>query len=174
MARYNQGFQAQTAVARREMWENGQIWCLVVLAIFVGIVLFSAAGCATTHVAVKGELVEIRSQETLRGLVRVAQMNADCDEQEAFMKRVLSDAFVAQGLSAPDAIEVKPLSGSSLCGMAQGVADPIGTPELGARDLAVAEATLYWSAIGYADLRKAQAVLSAMRPVSAAVSKTAQ
>lgn len=166
-SKYEQGWrQARVQLKSGRRWRLVKTVAAIVLAIvFAGAMVVGLAGCATQPIAVKAPVVQVADHQTISGLVRVAQMGADCSSEQEALKRVLADVFVGQGLPRPSIVDVRPLAGSSYCGFAQGMADPIGTPELGARNTAVAEVTAYWSAIGYTDLRKAQAVLTAMRPL---------
>lgn len=142
--------------------------CLMALAhivFFTSLAIFGM-GCALLQTPVAGKVAtQVREHHTLRGVVKVAQMGLDCEKQEDLLKRVISDMFVEQGLPSPDKIELRPLSGSSLCGIAQGMADPIGTPELGARDMAKAEVLLYWSGITESELKDAAKLLASLSPL---------
>lgn len=162
-------------IQRREelkdrLWRAAE---LAAFAAFIALFLFAMMGCAG-RLAVEKPLYQVRMHETIRGLVQVANMGADCEEQDAFMKRIISDALVTAGAPSPDKLDIRPLSGSSLCGPAQGVADPIGTPDYGAWGRARAEVAAYWSGITYAELQRAHTILMAMRPIPAAAAKVAK
>lgn len=132
------------------------LFCIIVLA-FV-----SLLGCASVQTPAA---IEAKMPAAVSTTVRVAQMGLDCVKQDNLLKRILRDTLVAQRSPAPDKIELRPLSGSSLCGIAQGMANEFGTPELGGRNLAIAEVSVYWGAITYSELQRAHAVLAAMRPI---------
>lgn len=171
MGKYAKGWaELRAAARRRTRWQK--IVAAIVITAYaaaVGYLLFLLAACATSApLAEKQPLVELSQPATLVSVVQVAQMGFDCTEQSSLLKRVLRDSFVTQGLPAPRIVDVRPLSGSSLCGLSQGEGDELGTPEPGARNLARATVSLYWSDITYSNLRKAQAVLAAMRPLAAA------
>jgi len=98
-------------------------------------------------------------------VVKVSQMGMSCLNQDKLLKRIISDMFVGQGLPAPDKIDLRPLPGSALCGLAQGMGDELGTPELGARNAAKAEVTLYWSAILGSEVKNAAKLLASLSPL---------
>lgn len=180
MGNYDQGSEEMLSrmepSCRHDELYDKVVWRVaefVAFAAFIAMFLLALMGCAG-RLAVESPLVGVRTQETIHGMVQVAQMNADCDEQEAFLKRVISDAMVQQGAPSPDKLDIRPLSGSSLCGWVQGTAQEVIMLELGARNRAQAEVMAYWSGITHSELQKAHAVLTAMRPIPAAVPKTAQ
>lgn len=148
----------------KKVAKQAGVLCVALLTVIVGMAL-ALAGCATTPI--KGSSAQVGDHQTISGLVRVAQMNVECDGQETLLKSVISDAMVSAGAPMPDKITIRALSGSSLCGVAQGMGDELGTPDLGARYLVVAEVVLYWSNIDHDELQKAYAVLTAMRPIPA-------
>lgn len=179
MSKYDQGWKR----ARRNLCEANRLreevkadtklgLGLLALGTIVYIVLLAifGTGCATTA-PLATKTASVGGHQTIHGLVRVGQMGVECEEQDALLKRVISDAIVSAGAPAPDKLGIRPLAGSSLCGVEQGVADPIGTPELGARYLAVAEVTAYWSSIGYAELQQAHAALRSLAPVASPANK---
>lgn len=180
MSRYTQGWQqVRDAMKRKEWWREYRRQSktrslkrlivkalgLTLLAFITGAMLFGLMGCATSVIVEKGPLVEIADKATLRGLVQVAQMGNDCTEQETLMKRAISDMFVGADVPAPDKIEIRALAGSSLCGLEQGMADPVGIPDPGARNVAKAEVALYWSLLYESQLRRANRVLTLMAPL---------
>lgn len=186
---YNQGWRKareQLKTRQRSLWSRLVKWfkgtrtkaevkkdlgtglCLLALAhitLFTLLAIFGT-GCASLQMPSAGQATaQARDHYTLKGVVKVAQMGLDCEKQEELLKRILSDVFVEQGLPAPDKIELQPLSGSSLCGIAQGMGDELGTPELGARNTAKAEVMLYWSAIFESELNLAAKLLASLSPL---------
>lgn len=144
--------------------------CLIALSLVILMTLLAlfGTGCASLPEAQTGpapKQLEAADQATLRGLVQVAQMGRDCTKQDRLLKRIISDMFVSADVPAPDQIEVRPLSGSSLCGISQGEADELGTPIPGARNIARAEVKLYWSLLYESQLRRAQRALALMAPL---------
>ncbi len=175
MTKYEQGRRQQQMVAvERQKMMVGVILCVVALIGIVIMTIFGFAGCASSRIALADPLAEVGSHETLRGLVQIAQMGEDCTEQSKALKRILRDTFVAQGIPAPSIVEVRTLSGSSFCGFSQGTASEVGMLDLGARNTARAEVSLYWSDIKYSELQKAHSILMAMRPIPAAAPKVAR
>lgn len=129
---------------------------MILLAVFIG-------GCATT-MAQQPE--QIRTQETLRGLVRIGQMGMDCAESESALlqKELVKSYFVSQGLPGPSIVKLMPLAGSSFCGFAQGTASEATMLALGSRNIVVAEAEVFWEGITEKELLRAHTLLASMRP----------
>ncbi|MBU4421676.1 hypothetical protein KKB41_01790 [Patescibacteria group bacterium] len=94
--------------------------------------------------------------------IRVAQMGLDCKSQARVMREATEEILASESLPKPR-IRLEALSGSSLCGYVQGMAELIANPQLGARGSAKAHLTVYWSSITYPELRRAQTVLERMR-----------
>jgi len=130
---------------------------VVMLAIF-------ASGCATTS-AQQSAIEQIRTQETLHGLVKVSQMGNDCTDQMQYLRDIIKEVYFRSGLPEPAIVKLTPLSGSSICGVAQGMANLVAMPEFGGRNTAVAEVELYWSSITERELLYASAILASMRPL---------
>jgi hypothetical protein len=126
------------------------------------VMLVNLCACAGT-LAEKGPLVEIGQPITTSALVQIGQMGLDCNSQETSIILIVRDMIKQKGAPQPKHIEIKMLAGSSLCGLAQGAANELGTPELGARNLARAEITLYWSNITESELELAKQALDLMR-----------
>jgi hypothetical protein len=133
---------------------------------FISLVTLLAlcGGCATIPTATtSGSPAELGQPITISGLVQVGQMGMECTSQDRALKRILRDVLTSQGAPAPQKIAVKALPGASLCGLAQGMSNELGTPELGARYMARAEVSLYWSDITERDLRMAQKAFALLR-----------
>jgi len=164
---YEQGWQKVRRQLQQQMaWERqakrvGAILCALALAGIVGMVMFSLAGCATTAISAKPVATsEIRMPAAISGLIQVGQMGLDCENEVVALKSILQGTFKENGSVPPSLVKIRVLSGSSLCGVGQGIADPFGTPELGAWHTARAEVSLYWSGLTESEFARVQEVFS--------------
>lgn len=122
-------------------------------------------GCATTETARRADEPIHTQEATLRGLVRIGQMGGDCSDQESFFRKSLKDIFWNNGLPEPAIVKLALLSGSSVCGFAQGTASEITMFSLGARNIAVAEVELFWPAITGEGFLRANTLFLSLRPL---------
>lgn len=144
MTCYNQGRADQKRLAGDKLFRRA-MFIGVAIVVVAGMAVIALSGCATTLVK-KGTLVELKQPLVLSGLVQVAQMGTECrnGSEEREVARIVRETMAANGALAPDIIKIRLLSGSSLCGPAQGVADVVGTPDYGAYSTARAQVSLYW------------------------------
>ncbi len=144
----------------------GKIVCGIVLLALAGTVVYGLAGCATTPLAIANPLEELKQPIVLSDLVQVAQMGVECKSksEENEVKRIIRETMSASGALTPDTIKIRLLSGSSLCGPAQGMAESVKMPELGAYSTARAEVSLSWKGgIAESELEKAKRALNLLR-----------
>lgn len=159
--------EKNAAKAKRERCINALI-DIGIIAVIVGMTLYAmfATGCAVVPLAEKSPLVELKQPVALSGLVQIAQMGTECktSSEEEEVQSIIRDFFSKQGALVPDMVELRLLSGSSLCGPAQGLAEPVKMPGLGAYNTARAEAKLYWKGgITESELDRAEQVFNLLR-----------
>lgn len=142
----------------------GKALCLLVLGFIAYVLVLGLAGCAG-RIAVEQPLHEVSDHQTLRGLVAVSQMGSDCAKQEELIVQTVRQMFITDGLPAPTLVSVRPLSGSSLCGVRKWSAEEIGDPGTArAYSAAKAEVVAYWQAITFSELQRAEGVLKTLAP----------
>lgn len=145
---------------------DSRAFLVIVLVFTAALLAVAASGCATTPLAEKGKLEELKQPVTISGLIQVGQMGTECrtSSEEDEVRRIIREFIAAKGALVPDTVKLRLLSGSSLCGPAQGVTDPIGTPDYGAYSMARAEASLYWKGgIGKNELVRAEQAFNLLR-----------
>lgn len=168
--KYDQGWQENRRHprghlrTRRELLEDMKEVLILSFLAYV-LILGLLGGCAGTRLAVEQPLQELRGAQTIRGMVRVAQMGSDCTEQKEFIEQTVRGLLIADGLPAPSIMTVRSAPGSSLCGVRTWDAYEISSPGVArAYGAAEAEVVAYWQAITRSEIRRAEKMFASLSP----------
>ena len=173
MTRYNQGWRRNQqegleldAGLKARTVAYVALLCVIILITLLG--TFGCAGANSSRLATElpletSKVSEVGMPASVSLNIRVAQMGLDCQSQTRVMRLAVEQMLEGEGIAKPSIFQLEPLAGSSLCGLAQGMAELVRMPELGARNKAKARLTIYWPAITEADLRRAHTALQRMR-----------
>lgn len=157
----NSGRQFRFPRSRKQLKEDVAAAAeLLMLAVVVGIVMFSLFGCAGAQTLAQ---TPVYGSGAVSGHVRLQAMG-DCVDQIKTIHKFLRSYLEVNGVPRPNSILLLPAPGSSLCGHAQGTTSEVSLLELGARYRAEAQVTLDWDVISQNDLAKAQRLIYEMRP----------
>jgi len=163
----------QTWAMNRRMENNCNILVslglMIIIVLLAGILILNLAGCASAPALAPVSVlqkVETMSSGAVYGTVRVGQSGLDCLSQDEMLKDILKNVLISQNLPEPQDIEVKAVEGSSLCGLARGETDELGTPGQGMSHLIMADVAVSWDKISTSQLKTALNVLNSMRPTT--------
>jgi len=136
----------------------------ILLVAVMSMLIFALMGCGHATIKVPATPVEdVLHNAGFEGDVKIAQMNADCNSQSAFVEKIVK-YLLQMNYAEPTTIDVEARPGSSLCGDAQGTSNNVSLLTLGARNLGVFRVALRWRAITLRHHTRAQKLLWSMAP----------